>query len=241
MRRTLWSFSVLTLSLLVWSPYQAAADPWKDESGHGKYRYESEGGKQKYDNSDGDCKYERKWEHGEFKEEWKCEHGPAVAGYPMPSGGGHGPDYHEGAPALPPMAFDSGSGQCNRELLGRLLGAAAGGLLGAQVGDGRGQLAAVAGGTLLGFLVGGNIGRGMDALDQNCVGQALEHAQDGQQVAWQNPDNGTQYHVVPTRTVERADGRYCREYTATAVINGRSQETYGHACRQPDGSWQMVS
>ena len=139
---------------------------------------------------------------------------------------------------VPP--FGIGSGNCNRELLGGLLGAAAGGLVGSRIGDGRGQLAAVAGGTLLGFLIGGTIGRNMDEVDQNCIGQALEHAGDGQQIAWSNPQTGTQYQVVPTQTVQRSDGRYCREYTATAVINGRTQNTYGTACRQPDGSWKLV-
>lgn len=34
---------------------------------------------------------------------------------------------------------------------------------------------------------------------------------------------------------------YCREYTTTAYVNGRPVETYGTACRQPDGSWRIVS
>lgn len=34
---------------------------------------------------------------------------------------------------------------------------------------------------------------------------------------------------------------YCREYTATATIDGRPIPTYGTACRQPDGSWRIVS
>jgi surface antigen len=121
---------------------------------------------------------------------------------------------------VPP--FDIGLGNCNRELLGSLLGA-------------------VAGGTLLGFLMGGIIGRNMDEVDQNCVGQALEHAEDGQQIAWDNPQTGAQYQMVPTRTVQGSDGRYCREYTATSVVSGRDQQTYGRACRQPDGSWKLVN
>jgi hypothetical protein len=33
---------------------------------------------------------------------------------------------------------------------------------------------------------------------------------------------------------------YCREYQATTVVNGRQVPTYGTACQQPDGSWQIV-
>ena len=47
--------------------------------------------------------------------------------------------------------------------------------------------------------------------------------------------------AVPTGPVFQAtDGRYCREYQSTATIGGQSQQTYGMACRQPDGSWQIV-
>jgi hypothetical protein len=50
----------------------AAADPHKDESGHG--RHYDRPAKQEY--WDGPCKVERKWEgNGEYKEERKCRGG----------------------------------------------------------------------------------------------------------------------------------------------------------------------
>lgn len=36
------------------------------------------------------------------------------------------------------------------------------------------------------------------------------------------------------------DDEYCREYTRTVYIGGRTQEAYGTACYQPDGSWMIV-
>jgi hypothetical protein len=33
---------------------------------------------------------------------------------------------------------------------------------------------------------------------------------------------------------------YCREYTATAMVDGQPQQTVGTACQQPDGRWQIV-
>jgi len=131
-----------------------------------------------------------------------------------------------------------GVGTCNREVVGGLLGAAAGGFLGSQIGGGSGRTAAIIGGTILGALVGGNAGRSMDRIDQNCVGQALERAQTGQPVAWQNPDNGRQFEVTPTRTYQANGGQYCREYQTTIIVGGREQQGYGTACRQPDGSWK---
>ena len=47
----------------------AAADPYKDESGHGYHNKM----KSKEEYWDGNCKVERKWEgNGEYKEERKC-------------------------------------------------------------------------------------------------------------------------------------------------------------------------
>ena len=132
-------------------------------------------------------------------------------------------------------------GRGDKEIGGTLVGAAAGGLIGSQIGNGRGQLAAVAAGTVLGFLAGNNIGRSMDQADRACLTQSLEHAEDGQEIVWNNPDSGARYRIRPTQTVQVADNRYCREYTSTATIGGRTETTYGRACRQPDGAWEIKS
>lgn len=142
--------------------------------------------------------------------------------------------------AVPPaVPFGIGRGVCNRELLGSVLGATIGGVAGSQVGKGSGQLVGVAAGTIIGYLLGGNIGRYMDDIDQNCIGQALEHGEDGQEIVWNNPQNGAVYEVTPETTYKQASGEYCREYTAQSDINGRMQTTYGTACRQEDGSWKI--
>lgn len=156
---------------------------------------------------------------------------------------------HEAHPvyALPwrsgpqPQSYGVEEGTCNRQLLGSVLGGVAGAALGSTIGKGTGKLVAVAGGAILGVLAGGTVGRGMDEVDQNCIGQALENAPNGQRIAWHNPNSSQQYTVTPVSTYKADDGQYCREYTTTAVIGGKRQQTYGHACRQPDGSWQIVN
>ena len=155
-------------------------------------------------------------------------------------GKGKGKNKHRVQQAYTPP-YGIGLGRCNRDLIGGLLGGAAGGLIGSQFGKGDGKLAAVAGGALLGLLIGGSIGRSMDQVDQSCLEQSLEHAQDGQQITWNNPDSSTRYQVVPTKTTTMADGRYCREYTTTATVGGKVETVYGRACRQPDGAWQIKS
>lgn len=142
---------------------------------------------------------------------------------------------------LPPFLRN---GRCDRnglaDMLAGALGGIAGGLGGTQIGQGDGRVAAIIGGTLLGVLVGGQMGRMLDPLDQNCIGQALEHMPSGQEVAWRNPDNGSTMRATPVATFNDGAGRYCREYTTTITIGGQRQSAYGTACRQPDGSWQRL-
>jgi surface antigen len=131
--------------------------------------------------------------------------------------------------------------RCNREALGSVLGGTLGGLAGSRMGRGDGRTAATIAGALLGVMVGKSIGRSMDEVDHYCTGQTLEYAQDNQAIQWQNPDSRSNYSVTPINTYEARDGRYCREYVTHSTIGGRQQETYGTACRQPDGSWQVVN
>ena len=35
--------------------------------------------------------------------------------------------------------------------------------------------------------------------------------------------------------------KYCREYTTHIMIDGERVKSYGTACRQRDGSWELVS
>jgi surface antigen len=131
--------------------------------------------------------------------------------------------------------------RCNREALGSVLGATIGGLAGSRIGRGDGRTAATIAGALLGVLVGKSIGRSMDRVDHYCTGQTLEYARDRQTIQWQNPDTRASYNVTPIETYQARDGRYCREYITQSRIGGRLQEIYGTACRQPDGSWQIVN
>jgi surface antigen len=147
---------------------------------------------------------------------------------------------HESGHPVYVAPYGISTGLCDRTLLGAAVGGAAGGLIAAEVAHGRNRPAAIAGGALLGILLGGSIGNAMDQLDERCVGQVLEHAGSDQTVEWRNPDSGASYQVTPTRTWED-EGRYCREYTTTVRIDGRPQQAYGTACRQPDGSWERVN
>jgi surface antigen len=150
----------------------------------------------------------------------------------------HKQKHREAVAYTPPFGIDLG--RCNREVVGAVIGGAAGGAIGSTIGKGDGQVAAVIGGTIVGILVGGAIGRSMDQADHSCTGQILEHAQDNQRIVWQAP-SGAEYAMRPGRTWKSADGGYCRDYQATAAINGRQQQIYGKACRNSDGSWRLAT
>lgn len=126
--------------------------------------------------------------------------------------------------------------------IGGLGGAAAGGLIGAAAGGGS---AGIAAGVILGGLLGGAVGRYLDQRDrqlqQQAASRALETAPSGTTTTWQNPDSGNQGTVTPRRTYQAPSGQYCREFEQTITIGGQKQRSYGTACRQPDGAWQIVS
>jgi surface antigen len=70
---------------------------------------------------------------------------------------------------------------------------------------------------------------------------ALENNPSNQGADWVNPDTGRSGAVVPTRTFSGPAGEPCREFISTIIIAGREEQGYGRACRQPDGTWQVVS
>lgn len=134
-------------------------------------------------------------------------------------------------------------GAGEKQTFGTLGGAVLGGLAGSQIGGGRGQLAATAAGTLLGAVLGSEIGKSLDRADQAYMARTtqdtLEHRPTGQVSEWTNPDTGHSGTIRPVETYQRDDGRYCREFQQTVNVGGRTEEAYGTACRQPDGTWQI--
>jgi surface antigen len=132
-----------------------------------------------------------------------------------------------------------------KQAVGALAGAGVGGLLGSQIGHGKGQLAATAAGTLLGAFLGNEAGKSLDRADRLYASQAeyqaLEYTPAGSSTEWRNPDSGHHGAVTPIETYETASGGYCREFQHRAKIGGRTQNVYGTACRTPDGEWQVVN
>ena len=132
----------------------------------------------------------------------------------------------------------------SKEQFGAVGGAIAGGILGSKVGKGNGQLWATGIGVLLGGLVGSEVGRSLDKADIAYAQRANYEAHSapiGEEISWNNPETGNSGKIVPTNDGQDSAGRYCREYQQTIYVGGQQESGYGIACRQADGTWEIVS
>lgn len=141
-------------------------------------------------------------------------------------------------------ACEPGSKQGFGTFLGAVGGAAIGSAIGDN-GDGTTHFFAVAAGTLAGAAIGSSIGKSLDEADRMAMERnrqiALETYPSGQTATWHNPDSGNSGTYQPQPAYQDKTGAYCREYQQTITIGGKTEEAYGKACRQPDGTWKIVS
>ena len=61
----------------------------------------------------------------------------------------------------------------------------------------------------------------------------------GETIYWR--EGNASGYVTATREGSSSSGRYCREFQHEVTIGGKKEQSYGTACRQPDGSWEVIS
>lgn len=61
----------------------------------------------------------------------------------------------------------------------------------------------------------------------------------GERINWNSGES--QGYVVTRREGTNSAGKICREFQQSITISGKTEEAYGTACLQDDGSWKMVS
>lgn len=146
--------------------------------------------------------------------------------------------------SLMPLFLSACSGSFNKQDSGTVIGALAGGVLGNQVGKGKGRVLATVAGAVIGGVVGSEIGKALDENDRRAAAEAeyyaLEKGQSGDATPWRNPDSGRHGVVVPERPY-KLRAQDCRDYTHTIYIDGQPQIMKGTACRTNDGTWTKVS
>jgi len=132
-------------------------------------------------------------------------------------------------------------GALSKTDVGVAIGVIGGGVIGGFIGAGAGQVAAVIGGALIGGVLGGEVGHHLDNRDRAAYDRASQNAMDsGQTASWNNEETGHHGTVHPHKHYRDAQGRYCRNYTQTIYVDGKSHEGHGKACREKDGSWKIV-
>jgi len=60
----------------------------------------------------------------------------------------------------------------------------------------------------------------------------------GETIFWEEGDASGA--VTTTRLGTSTAGRPCREFQQQVTIGGKTEQAYGTACRNPDGSWEIV-
>ena len=86
--------------------------------------------------------------------------------------------------------------------------------------------------------------KSFDDVDQAFMSEHFAKAMDntmiGQSATWTNPSGGSLVRVSPTRTFQQENSTYCRDFIQS--IGDKDAATVrGTACRQSDGTWQIVS
>ncbi len=144
-----------------------------------------------------------------------------------------------------PVSAEAGCNPASTEgILGGIAGAALGGFLGSKIGSGSGRTVATIGGALAGGLLGNQAVTLLTCQDHRAVydttQSTLEQYPSGRTATWNNPDSGHWGTVKPTRTYLNDHGQNCRQFEQTIYIDGNPKTGTGLACRQRDGTWQIV-
>jgi surface antigen len=81
----------------------------------------------------------------------------------------------------------------------------------------------------------------LDAADQACAVEALEHSPDGRAVSWRAADGAT-VTLKPTRSYTGRQGDPCRDFETTIERAGAPRTLTAAACRvRETGSWMAAA
>jgi surface antigen len=201
-------------------------------------RFENSAERYRYEFRDASCRY--KYEYSYRSGRSKVEQSGDCRGIAFPQR-----VVMQGREPLPraiPPEPQASQIECNRDVIGAVLGGAVGAVVGSKVGHGDERVITTVGGAVIGAVVGGAVGKSMDDADQACAAQAMEYAGFKQSVRWHNPQRGAVYTITPVGMVPAAGrGLECRRYSMLTENGAMKEAVQGTACRQHDGSWRLSS
>jgi len=160
-------------------------------------------------------------------------------------------NYGQGQPYQGPYQGQPSSSNCDTDVaVGTGLGMIVGGIIGNQFGKGSGKTAATVGGIVLGGIAGNAIAKDAckdqrhDAYYYNNTYYDAFNGDEGQEYEWRNPNTSNYGYVTAGEYYDEGYGGYsgpCRQFEQRVYIDGRPETATGVACRQPDGTWRIVS
>jgi surface antigen len=73
------------------------------------------------------------------------------------------------------------------------------------------------------------------------IGHALETAPANQPQSWTDADSGATTQFTAIRLFQKDDNSYCREYSESVTVSGKTSSVHGTACRDSDGTWRAAA
>jgi len=128
---------------------------------------------------------------------------------------------------------------------GVIAGALIGGLLGNAVSSGGGRTGATVAGVIAGGAVGAALTSNLSCEDRSYAyktySEGFNAGRPNATYQWQNPRDDHRGEFRVGDYYNDPAGFRCANYTQNIYIQGRAQQASGKACRQPDGTWAIVS
>jgi len=122
---------------------------------------------------------------------------------------------------------------------GQIAGGVAGAAAGSAIGEGSGRTIATVAGALIGSVIGERLGARAERDDYQRTAAVLESNEDYETTEWENPRTDNEFAVTPVNSW-REDGRPCREFRFRVDTPRGTDTRIRTACKQPDGTWQVL-
>lgn len=128
----------------------------------------------------------------------------------------------------------------SKQQVGLVTGGVAGAAIGSLFGGGSGKVVATGVGAVGGALIGSEIGKSMEAKDQQITTLSMNNGL--QESSWKNQQTGITYTVKPNPTMYvNNQGLVCRNFNIAMDDQGHTQSMPGTACQNPKTSaWNVV-
>ncbi|MFN0299803.1 MAG: RT0821/Lpp0805 family surface protein [Burkholderiales bacterium] len=137
-----------------------------------------------------------------------------------------------------PADYGVTAGRCNRDEIGKVVGAAT--PVATKGGRPAARAVAVVVGTTAGTVIGTQLGgRELDRTERGCFGHALDLARPGTRVAWVS-DGGLQFAVTPAQPFQWS-GQICRDFHTEVATGAGIRVASGKACQVGDGEWRILN